>query len=106
MIIGGGICGASALYHLAHKGWTDTLLVEKAELTTGSTWHAARQVTHSVSSYALAEFHVRKGLAFAYLAPEHAEPGTTLEVRVVGEMRPARVLGEAVHDPSNTRLRA
>ena len=51
-------------------------------------------------------FHVRKGLAFAYLAPEHAEPGTTLEVRVVGEMRPTRVLGEAVHDPSNTRLRA
>ena len=56
VIIGGGICGASALYHLAHEGWADTLLVEKAELTSGSTWHAAGQVTHSVSSYALAEF--------------------------------------------------
>lgn len=53
VIIGGGICGASLLYHLAHEGWTDTLLVEKAELTSGSTWHAAGQVTHSVSSYTL-----------------------------------------------------
>lgn len=56
VIIGGGICGASVLYHLAKEGWTDTLLVEKAELTSGSTWHAAGQVTHSVSSYTLAEF--------------------------------------------------
>ena len=38
LIVGGGICGASALYHLAHEGWTDTVLVEKAELTSGSTW--------------------------------------------------------------------
>ena len=56
VIVGGGICGASVLYHLAHEGWTDALLIEKAELTSGSTWHAAGQVTHSVSSYALAEF--------------------------------------------------
>ena len=56
LIIGGGINGASLLYHLAHEGWTDTLLVEKAELTSGSTWHAAGQVTHSVSSYTLGNF--------------------------------------------------
>ncbi len=56
VIVGGGITGASLLYHLAHEGWTDTLLVEKAELTSGSTWHAAGQVTHSVSSYTLAKF--------------------------------------------------
>ena len=56
VIVGGGICGASLLYHLAHEGWTDTLLVEKAELTSGSTWHAAGQMTHSVSSYTLANF--------------------------------------------------
>ncbi len=53
-IVGGGITGASLLYHLAHEGWTDTVLIEKAELTSGSTWHAAGQVTHSVSSYTLA----------------------------------------------------
>ncbi len=56
VIVGGGICGASLLYHLAQEGWTDTLLIEKAELTSGSTWHAAGQITHSVSSYTLAHF--------------------------------------------------
>jgi dimethylglycine dehydrogenase len=50
-------------------------------------------------------FHCRQSLAFAYLAPEHAEPGTELEVRVVGEPCGARVLSEAVHDPTNARLR-
>jgi dimethylglycine dehydrogenase len=41
VVIGGGIVGASVLYHLARKGWTDIALVERAELTAGSTWHAA-----------------------------------------------------------------
>src|SRR5580693_3510632 len=41
VIIGGGVVGASALYHLARIGWTDVLLLEKSELTSGSTWHAA-----------------------------------------------------------------
>lgn len=55
VIIGGGIMGCSLLYHLAHEGWTDCVLIEKAELTSGSTWHAAGQITHSVSSYAIAK---------------------------------------------------
>ncbi|MBV8146747.1 MAG: GcvT family protein [Gammaproteobacteria bacterium] len=41
VIIGGGVVGASVLYHLAKIGWTDVLLLEKSELTSGSTWHAA-----------------------------------------------------------------
>jgi dimethylglycine dehydrogenase len=41
VVIGGGIVGASVLYHLAKIGWTDVLLLEKSELTSGSTWHAA-----------------------------------------------------------------
>ena len=41
VIIGGGVVGASTLYHLARIGWTDVLLLEKSELTSGSTWHAA-----------------------------------------------------------------
>jgi len=41
VIIGGGVVGASVLYHLAKLGWRDVLLVEKSELTSGSTWHAA-----------------------------------------------------------------
>jgi len=41
VIIGGGIVGASVLYHLTKFGWKDVLLIERAELTSGSTWHAA-----------------------------------------------------------------
>ncbi|WP_288441618.1 FAD-dependent oxidoreductase [uncultured Pseudomonas sp.] len=41
LVIGGGITGVSTLYHLAKAGWTDVMLVEKLELTSGSTWHAA-----------------------------------------------------------------
>jgi dimethylglycine dehydrogenase len=40
-VIGGGIVGASVLYHLTRLGWTDIVLIERAELTAGSTWHAA-----------------------------------------------------------------
>ncbi len=42
VIIGGGIVGTSVLYHLTKFGWQDVLLIERAELTSGSTWHAAR----------------------------------------------------------------
>jgi len=41
VVIGGGVVGASVLYHLAKIGWADVLLLEKSELTSGSTWHAA-----------------------------------------------------------------
>jgi len=41
VVIGGGVVGASVLYHLARIGWSDALLIEKSELTSGSTWHAA-----------------------------------------------------------------
>ena len=41
VVIGGGVVGASVLYHLAEAGWTDLVLLERKELTSGSTWHAA-----------------------------------------------------------------
>ena len=41
VIIGGGVVGTSVLYHLARRGWTDIMLLERDELTSGSTWHAA-----------------------------------------------------------------
>ena len=41
VVIGGGVVGCSVLYHLAKLGWTDVALVERSELTSGSTWHAA-----------------------------------------------------------------
>ncbi|GAB4230641.1 MAG: hypothetical protein Tsb0032_37020 [Kiloniellaceae bacterium] len=53
VIIGGGVVGVSALYHLAKAGWTDCLLVEKNELTAGSTWHAAGNVPTFSSSWSI-----------------------------------------------------
>ena len=54
VIVGGGVMGVGLAYHLAHEGWgPDTVLLEKAELTSGSTWHAAGQITHSTSSFSL-----------------------------------------------------
>ena len=41
VVIGGGVVGCSVLYHLTKRGWTDVLLIERSELTSGSTWHAA-----------------------------------------------------------------
>ncbi|WP_170335623.1 FAD-dependent oxidoreductase [Ruegeria arenilitoris] len=49
-IIGGGIMGVATQFQLAENGWTDTILFEKAELTSGSTWHAAGQIAHAVGS--------------------------------------------------------
>lgn len=53
VIVGGGVMGCGLAYHLAHEGCTDVVLLEKAELTSGSTWHAAGQITHSTSSFGL-----------------------------------------------------
>jgi dimethylglycine dehydrogenase len=53
VIIGGGAVGASALYHLAKAGWTDCVLLEKNELTAGSTWHAAGNVPTFSASWSI-----------------------------------------------------
>jgi len=53
VIVGGGVMGCGLAYHLAKEGETDVILLEKAELTSGSTWHAAGQITHSTSSFSL-----------------------------------------------------
>lgn len=53
VIIGGGAVGTSALYHLAKAGWTDCVLLEKNELTAGSTWHAAGNVPTFSASWSI-----------------------------------------------------
>jgi dimethylglycine dehydrogenase len=53
VVIGGGAVGASCLYHLAKAGWSDCLLLEKNELTAGSTWHAAGNVPTFSSSWSI-----------------------------------------------------
>jgi dimethylglycine dehydrogenase len=57
VIIGGGMMGCGLLYHLAEEGWTDSLLIEKGELTSGSTWHAAGQCPSLIADYNMAKVH-------------------------------------------------
>ena len=45
LIIGGGIIGCSIAYHLGHLGWSDVVLIERHQLTSGTTWHAAGLMT-------------------------------------------------------------
>jgi dimethylglycine dehydrogenase len=57
VVVGGGMMGASLLYHLALDGCADSVLIEKNELTSGSTWHAAGQCPSITGSYNLAKIH-------------------------------------------------
>ena len=51
VVIGGGIVGVSVAYHLARRGWTDTVLLERNQLTSGTTWHAAGLLTKLRATY-------------------------------------------------------
>ena len=57
VIVGGGVVGVSTLYHLAKKGWTDCVLIERKELTSGSTWHAAGLLPLFNMSYSVGQIH-------------------------------------------------
>ena len=57
VVIGGGVNGVSTLYHLAKKGWSDVALVERRELTSGSTWHAAGLLPLFNMSYSVGQLH-------------------------------------------------
>ncbi|WP_170785070.1 FAD-dependent oxidoreductase [Ruegeria lacuscaerulensis] len=78
VIVGGGVMGVGLAYHLAHEGWgDDTVLLEKAELTSGSTWHAAGQITHSTSSFGLGKcVDYNIGLYSGALEAETGQPVT------------------------------
>ena len=78
VIVGGGVMGVGLAYHLGHEGWgEDTVLLEKAELTSGSTWHAAGQITHSTSSFGLGKcVDYNIGLYSGGLEKETGQPVT------------------------------
>ncbi|UHS56728.1 GcvT family protein [Agrobacterium vaccinii] len=57
VVIGGGVVGVSTLYHLAKKGWSDAVLIERKELTSGSTWHAAGLLPLFNMSYSVGQIH-------------------------------------------------
>jgi len=56
-IIGGGSLGVSLLYHLTREGWTDCMVIEKGELTSGSTWHAAGLVGNFIGNHTVSHVH-------------------------------------------------
>jgi dimethylglycine dehydrogenase len=57
VVIGGGVVGVSTLYHLAKMGWDDVVLLERKELTSGSTWHAAGLLPLFNLSYSVGKLH-------------------------------------------------
>ncbi len=74
-VIGGGVVGVSALYHLARKGWGDeVVLLEKAELTSGSTWHAAGLLPLFNMSYSVGQLHKYSVSMYQELEEETGQP--------------------------------
>ncbi|MBX2840092.1 MAG: FAD-dependent oxidoreductase [Gammaproteobacteria bacterium] len=87
VVIGGGVVGASALYHLCKRGWTDCVLVEMDELTSGSTWHAAGNIpTFSTSRNVIKMQHYSTQL-YTELAADEAYP---INYHVTGSIRLAQ----------------
>ncbi len=74
-VIGGGVVGVSARYHLAKKGWgDDVVLLEKAELTSGSTWHAAGLLPLFNMSYSVGQLHKYSVNLYQELEEETGQP--------------------------------
>ncbi len=75
VVIGGGVVGVSALYHLAKKGWGENVvLIEKAELTSGSTWHAAGLLPLFNMSYSVGQVHKYSVNLYGELEKETGQP--------------------------------
>ncbi len=83
-IVGGGIGGCSLAYHLAELGWTDVVLLDKGELTSGSTWHAAGLCTHFNASRNLTRLLAESIALYRTL---DAETGGSVGFREVGSIR-------------------
>ena len=84
IIIGGGAVGASALYHLAERGWSDALLIERDELTSGSTWHAAGNCPNFSTSWNVIKFQRHSTRLYAELG---AKVGYPINYHVTGSIR-------------------
>ncbi len=69
-VIGGGVMGVGLLYHLVEEGWSDVVLVEKGELTSGSTWHAAGLIPHFIGSLNMAKVHLYASRLYRRLEAE------------------------------------
>ncbi|MBL8705224.1 MAG: GcvT family protein [Rhodospirillales bacterium] len=87
-IIGGGILGCSVLYHLARRGWREIVLLERTELTAGSTWHAAGNTPHFSTSLNLSRIQHESTKLYQTL---EAETGQAVQFHRTGSLRLASV---------------
>ncbi|MEO0379580.1 MAG: FAD-dependent oxidoreductase [Pseudomonadota bacterium] len=88
VIIGGGAMGVGLLYHLTKMGWSDVVLVEKNDLTHGSTWHAAGLCTHFAHNPTIQELRATSVRLYRDILPE--ETGNTCGFHPTGAMRVTR----------------
>ena len=84
VVIGGGVVGCSVLYHLAKAGWSDCLLLEKGELTSGSTWHAAGNCPNYSASWTLMKLQGYSTALYRELADR---PDYPINYHVTGSIR-------------------
>lgn len=87
VVIGGGAVGVSTLYHLAKKGWSDVVLIERRELTSGSTWHAAGLLPLFNLSYSVGQLHKYSVNLYRSLGEE---TGLNVGLSTVSNIRLAR----------------
>ena len=74
VVIGGGVVGVGTLYHLVKKGWSDVVLIERTELTAGSTWHAAGLLPLFNMSYSVGQIHKYSVAFYKTLEEETGQP--------------------------------
>jgi dimethylglycine dehydrogenase len=87
LVVGGGAVGTSIAYHLARAGWDDVMLLERDELTSGSTWHAAGLLPYFNMSYATTHIH---DYSIKFYKTLEAETGLDAGFFVVGNLRMAQ----------------
>ena len=88
VIVGGGIMGVSLAWHLAARGWRDVVLLEKNELTAGSTWHAAGLCTHFAHNATVMEMRAASVRLYRDVLPE--ESGESAGFHACGALRVTR----------------
>ncbi len=88
VIVGGGVMGVSLAYHLTRRGWRDVVLVEKSELTAGSTWHAAGLCTHFAHHPTIMAMRAASVRLYRDMLP--AETGETTGFHPCGALRVTR----------------
>lgn len=88
VIVGGGVMGVSLAYHLAKAGWQDVVLLEKNDLTHGSTWHAAGLCTHFAHNATIQELRAASVRLYRDILPE--ETGQSCGFHACGAMRITR----------------